>query len=37
MMGYCFDGGTLGWIWMPGGLLVMVGSVARPHMPRPRA
>ena len=27
MMGYGFDGGTLGWIWMFGGLLVMVGFV----------
>ena len=27
MMGYGFDGGALGWIWMLGGLLVMVGFV----------
>lgn len=27
MMGYGFDGGGLGWIWMFGGLLVMVGVV----------
>lgn len=27
MMGYGFDGGTLGWIWMLGGLLLMVGFV----------
>ncbi|OGO56940.1 MAG: hypothetical protein A2Z32_01035 [Chloroflexi bacterium RBG_16_69_14] len=27
MMGYGFDGGALGWIWMFGGLLVMVGFV----------
>jgi putative membrane protein len=27
MMGYGFDGGGLGWIWMLGGLLVMVGFV----------
>ena len=27
MMGYGFDGGPLGWIWMLGGLLVMVGFV----------
>jgi putative membrane protein len=27
MMGYGFDGGGLGWIWMVGGLLVMVGFV----------
>jgi len=26
-MGYGFDGGALGWIWMLGGLLVMVGFV----------
>jgi len=27
MMGYGFDGGALMWIWMLGGLLVMVGFV----------
>ncbi|HSO28979.1 MAG TPA: SHOCT domain-containing protein [Candidatus Sulfomarinibacteraceae bacterium] len=27
MMGYGWDGGPLGWIWMLGGLLVMVGVV----------
>ena len=27
MMGYGWDGGALGWIWMLGGLLVMVGFV----------
>ena len=27
MMGYGFDGGALGWIWMLGGLLLMVGLV----------
>ena len=27
MMGYGFDGGALGWIWMLGGLLVIVGFV----------
>jgi putative membrane protein len=27
MMGYGFDGGGLGWMWMLGGLLVMVGFV----------
>jgi putative membrane protein len=27
MMGYGLDGGGLGWIWMLGGLLVMVGFV----------
>ena len=27
MMGYGFDGGALGWIWMFGGLLVLVGFV----------
>lgn len=27
MMGYGFDGGAFGWIWMLGGLLVMVGFV----------
>ncbi len=27
MMGYGFDGGAVGWIWMLGGLLVMVGFV----------
>jgi len=27
MMGFGFDGGALGWIWMLGGLLVMVGFV----------
>ena len=27
MMGYGFDGGGFGWIWMLGGLLVMVGFV----------
>ena len=27
MMGYGFDGGSLGWIWMIGGLLVMIGVV----------
>ena len=27
MMGYGFDGGGLGWIWMLGGLLVMIGFV----------
>jgi len=27
MMGYGFDGGGIGWIWMLGGLLVMVGFV----------
>ena len=27
MMGYGFDGGALGWIWMIGGLLVMIGVV----------
>ena len=27
MMGYGFDGGGLEWIWMLGGLLVMVGFV----------
>lgn len=27
MMGYGFDGGALGWIWMFGGLFVMVGFV----------
>ena len=27
MMGYGFDGGGLGWVWMLGGLLVMVGFV----------
>jgi len=27
MMGYGFDGGALGWMWMLGGLLVMVGFV----------
>jgi putative membrane protein len=27
MMGYSLDGGGLGWIWMLGGLLVMVGFV----------
>lgn len=27
MMGYGFDGGGLWWIWMLGGLLVMVGFV----------
>lgn len=27
MMGYGFDGGALMWIWMLGGLLVMVGLV----------
>jgi putative membrane protein len=27
MMGYGFDGGAFGWMWMLGGLLVMVGFV----------
>jgi putative membrane protein len=27
MMGYGFDGSALGWIWMVGGLLLMVGFV----------
>ncbi len=27
MMGYGFDGGAIGWIWMFGGLLVTVGFV----------
>ncbi len=27
MMGYGFDGGAAGWIWMIGGLLVMIGVV----------
>ena len=27
MMGYGFDGGAVGWIWMLGGLLMMVGFV----------
>jgi len=27
MMGYGFDAGAFGWIWMLGGLLVMVGFV----------
>lgn len=27
MMGYGFDGGAMGWIWMFGGLLVVVGVV----------
>lgn len=27
MMGYGFDGGAVGWLWMFGGLLVMVGFV----------
>ena len=27
MMGYGFAGGATGWIWMVGGLLVMVGLV----------
>jgi putative membrane protein len=27
MMGYGFDGGGLGWIWMLGGLLLIVGIV----------
>lgn len=27
MMGYGFDGGALGWIWMLGGLFLMVGFV----------
>ncbi len=27
MMGYGFDGGAVGWIWMIGGLLVMIGVV----------
>ncbi len=27
MMGYGFDGGGFAWIWMLGGLLVMVGFV----------
>lgn len=27
MMGYGFDGGAFGWVWMFGGLLVMVGLV----------
>ncbi len=27
MMGYGFDGGVVGWIWMLGGLLVLVGFV----------
>ena len=27
MMGYGFNGGVVGWIWMLGGLLVMVGFV----------
>jgi putative membrane protein len=27
MMGYGFDGGAFGWIWMLGGLLVVVGFV----------
>jgi putative membrane protein len=27
MMGYGFDGGAFGWLWMFGGLLVMVGFV----------
>ncbi len=27
MMGYGFDGSGVGWIWMLGGLLVMVGFV----------
>ena len=27
MMGYGFDGGAVGWIWMLGGLLIMVGFV----------
>jgi Predicted membrane protein len=27
MMGYGFDSGAVGWIWMLGGLLVMVGFV----------
>jgi putative membrane protein len=27
MMGYGFDGGAVGWIWMLGGLFVMVGFV----------
>ena len=26
-MGYGFDGGAVGWLWMFGGLLVMVGFV----------
>jgi putative membrane protein len=26
-MGYGFDGGAFGWIWMFGGLLLMVGVV----------
>jgi len=27
MMGYGADGGVFGWIWMIGGLLVMIGVV----------
>ena len=27
MMGYGWDAGALGWLWMLGGLLVMVGFV----------
>ena len=27
MMGYGFDGGALWWIWMLGGMLVMIGLV----------
>jgi putative membrane protein len=27
MMGYGFDGGAGGWIWMIGGLLLMIGVV----------
>lgn len=27
MMGYGFDGGVVGWIWMLGGLLLVVGFV----------
>ena len=27
MIGYGFDGGAVGWLWMFGGLLVMVGFV----------
>jgi putative membrane protein len=27
MMGYGFDGGAFGWIWMLGGVLVMIGVV----------